>query len=69
MFQVTLFSFHKSRSLTIRSHVPSTVGQLDYVAALGSGFISCTALDRTLGVRPPDTLTAGSPGWLLHGHL
>ena len=65
-FQVIFFSFIKSRSLKIRFHVPSTVGpgkegltstqgseQLDHVAALGRGFISCTAVDKTLGVRPP----------------
>ena len=27
-------------------------GQLDYVAAQDSSFISCTSLDKTLGVRP-----------------
>ena len=33
------------------------------MAALGSGFISCTAQDKTLGVGPPppDTLNAESP--------
>ena len=59
MFQVTFFSFIKSLSLKIRSHEPSTVGpgregftstlgaqQLDHVAAQGSSFISCTALDK-----------------------
>ena len=59
--------------MKIRSHVPSTVGpgkerltstlgsqQLDHVAALGSSFISCTALDKSLGVPPPDTLIAES---------
>ena len=28
------------------------------MASLGSSFISCTALDKTRGVRPPDTLIA-----------
>ena len=28
-------------------------GQLNHVAALGSSFISCTTLDKILGVRPP----------------
>ena len=30
------------------------------MTALGSGIISCTALDKTLGVRPPDTLITES---------
>ena len=68
-----IFLFLESRSWKIRSHVPCTVGpgkedltstlgskQLDHVAALDSSFISCTALDKTLGVRPPDTLIAES---------
>ena len=34
------------------------------MAALGSSFIICTALDKTLGVPPADTLTAESP-WVV----
>ena len=37
------------------------------MAALGSGFISCTVLDKTLGVRPPDTLVAESPSMVAPG--
>ena len=79
MYQVTFFSFIKSGSLKIRSHVPSTVGpvkegltftsghhQLDHVAALGSSFISFTAPDRTIGVQPSVTLVME---WLLQGHI
>ena len=34
------------------------------MAALGSSFINCTALYKTLRVRPPDTLIAESP-WVV----
>ena len=34
------------------------------MAALGSGIISYTALDKTLGVRPPDTLIVES-SWVV----
>ena len=77
MFQVTFFSFIKSRLSKIGSHVPSTVGpgkeglastlwslQLDHVSALGSSFISFTASDKTLGIRPPPPprhFNCGSP--------
>ena len=71
MFQL---SFIKSRSLKIRSHVPSTVGpgkedlnstlgslKLDHMAALGSSFISCSTVDKTIDVQRPE--------WLLQGHI
>ena len=77
MFHVTFFSFIKSRSLKIRSYVPSIVSpgkegltstlgseQLDHVAALGNSFINCTALDKALAVRAPDTFIAESP-WVV----
>ena len=38
--------------------------QLDHVTALGSSFISCTTLDKTLGVRTPVTLIAEFP-WVV----
>ena len=34
------------------------------MAAQGSSFISCTALDKSLGVRPPVTLIAEFP-WMV----
>ena len=34
------------------------------MVALGSSFISCTAPDKTFGVRLPDTLIAESP-WVV----
>ena len=37
------------------------------MTALGSGIISCTALDKTLGVRPPDTLITESPSVVAPG--
>ena len=75
MFQVTFFfiSFIRSTSLRIKSHDPSAVGpgnnrliftwgswQLHHVTSLGRGIISCTALDRSFGVWPPDTFITES---------
>ena len=39
-------------------------GQSDYMAGQGSSFISCTTLDKTLGVRPPFSLIAECP-WVV----
>ena len=83
MFQVAFSSFIKSRSLKIGSHVPSMVGpgkdgltstlgsfkQLDHFPPLGTSFISCTASDKTLGVRPSNTLIAESPWVVAPGHI
>ena len=40
------------------------VATSDHVVAPGSSFISCTAPDKALGVRPPDFLIVESP-WVV----
>ena len=55
----------KKESLTSTLGSQQLDGHLDHVAALGSGFISCTAL----GIRTPVTLIAEFSWGLLQGHV
>ena len=66
MFQVTFFSFIENKvSCPIYGRAWKRGSnfhfRVNHMAALDSSFISCTALDKTLDVRPPDTLIAERP--------